>query len=181
MSDGGPIQSSNLARYFFADRAVDDILERYRSDVDVHRQLLAGFASATIMRRPLAYIPNLPFIEPSPGTSLYENDAAKKRYREIDHELNALRDETDDDGAVEPAAIETARAVVRQLSNRSLAPPELSRLSSEAVAMLWAIGNTRYALTVTDGEVGYVVRSFTTTLKKKSNIKVHQFDIRSIR
>ena len=41
--------------------------------------------------------------------------------------------------------------------------------------MLWVLGGTKYALTITDGEVGYVVRADGVTLRRDHDIKIESF------
>ncbi|MNU02446.1 hypothetical protein D3C72_2461560 [compost metagenome] len=49
-------------------------------------------------------------------------------------------------------------------------------MGSEAIVMLWMLGNTKYALTITDGEVGYVVRADGKTVRRDHDIPIDQLD-----
>ena len=172
------LNANNIARYVLGERFLDDIVEQYQVDYDKHYSMLTNLAASSIQRKPVFYIRNIPFVEPTSGTSVSMQSASLARYKQIDNELSELsRAVEDDQPAVEAGAIATAKAVIKQLSSRELAPPELTRLSNEAIVMLWAMGDTRYAVTITDGEVGYVVRRARQTIKRQSNIKVPDFNL----
>jgi hypothetical protein len=110
------------------------------------------------------------------GTSL-ANPADQTRYAEIELELVELsRGLGDNQSLVEIGAINTARAVLSYLQSTQIPPPELTSLGHEAIVMLWARGDSTAAVTITDGELGHVVRRLRKTIKRQSNIKPDAFD-----
>jgi hypothetical protein len=74
------------------------------------------------------------------------------------------------DPPVEKGAITSADEVLKALVHFNFQPPQLSWHGGDAIVMLWKLGQTSYALTVTDGEIGFVVRAEQKLLRKKDSI-----------
>lgn len=147
----------------------------YNSDVYRHYAMLSGVTPSPREAVPLFFIKTRPAAPRSAGTSQGVGaEAAKQKYEQLALQLEELRVVGDD--IVEQGAVETASAVLRQFSKTSLAPPEISWMGSEAIVMLWMLGSTKYALTITDGEVGYVVRADGKTLRRNHGIALEKLD-----
>lgn len=152
-----------------------------------HLEMLTGITPEISNAKPLLYMRLAPMRDVTPGisspptsgtTASKINAAARRRYGEIEEQLELLR-APDEDGTslVESGAVDTAQAIVRQLQSRELAPPEITWLGDEAIVMLWALGDTKFALTVTDGEYGYVLRRARTTVLRKAGVSVENFPL----
>lgn len=152
----------------------------YKRHVSEHWKLLQQVTADAAEARPLIFMTILPFKEPSQGTSEF-NSVAAQRYNQIEHDLAEIAATPLEEGGVEEGAVGTARALVKQLRRRELAPPEISWLGNEAIIMLWAIGSKRLALTITDGELAYTLRMAKQTVGRGSNIKPEDFDLLRIR
>jgi hypothetical protein len=97
------------------------------------------------------------------------------RYEELRNKLNTLRQRTEEGPLVEEGAVNSALQVIDALRVHQTAPPEISWHGGDAVVMLWAIGDTTYAITVTDGELGYVVRRNRKSIKMVDSIDLNTF------
>ena len=110
-------------------------------------------------------------------------DAARIRsfmdYEDLDRQLGGLVAATDPDGEplIEAGAISTARTVLQYLQTTPVAAPRLTTTGGDAVVMLWAHAGTTCAVTITDNEIGYVIRKDLQTLKKEDSISVQKFDL----
>jgi hypothetical protein len=104
------------------------------------------------------------------------NPLVEKYYDAIEHHLNdILTCQADEYAQVEAGAVKTALIVLGELRHRHFAPPEVTSHGSDAVVMLWALGDTTYAITATDGEVGYVVRKNRKRFKVVHSIQIDKF------
>lgn len=148
----------------------------YNAHTVEHWELLQRNFSNADAARPLIFMTILPYKEPSQGSSEY-NNIAMQRYNQIEHDLTQIAGASLEEGGVEEGAVNTARSLVRQLRSRELAPPELSWVGNEAIIMLWAIGEQRLALTITDGEYAYTLRHKRETVGRASGIKPDNFDL----
>jgi len=81
------------------------------------------------------------------------------------------------DTTFEIGAAETARKLLHELQAAKLPPPEITWHGGDAVVMLWALKHTTYAITVTDGEFGYVVRRDRKAIKMVDSIAIGQFNV----
>lgn len=104
-------------------------------------------------------------------------------YSQLAERLTGLKSETDDDGdrVVEAGAIETAIDLVQRLQNKGYSPPKVTWHGGDAVVMMWALGDTTYAITATDGQMGYVVRRQKQTLRIVDSISPLQFRLEDLR
>lgn len=75
-----------------------------------------------------------------------------------------------DEPPVDRGAIKSADEVLRQLVHYKIQPPMISWHGGDAIVMLWRLGETNYAMTVTDGELGFVVRAERKTVRRQDSI-----------
>lgn len=152
---------------------------QYNSFLSDHWKLLSSVTPDARLAEPIMFIKARPRLKETSGGSFQrQSEAVRRRYGELSSYLRDM--EKLPDPPVEQGSINTATAVLDHLSKRDIAPPELSWVGSEAIVMLWALGDTKYALTVTDGELGYVVRARGETLRKDHDISLTNFDIRHL-
>ena len=172
--------SGQKSFYVVSGATASDSSKLYSHYLKDHRNLLSNLTSEPAT--PIIII-HLPKTERTISSSEYGyRPVIEAQYRKIDRELTQLAEDVrQGEVNLEPGAIESAKAVVEQLKRHELAPPELSWLGGDAVLMLWALGNTSYALTITDGEVGYVARRPRETIRRRSNIKLQDFDFLRLR
>lgn len=150
---------------------------RYTLDSKVHLSMLQQVTPSEIYE-PLIYRRiygrSSSAIDDGPAASALAN--VKKRYDEIENRLHALKN-TNEEEAVEHGAIQTAIAVLNQIESAQIPPPKIATQDHEAIIMLWAEGMKRCAITITDGEVGYVVRDNRQLLTSKDSISIHEFKL----
>lgn len=154
-----------------------DLVIRYSMDSLVHRSMLQKIRPNEAFE-PLIY----KRIYGRSTSSVDEGPAAnalatvKEKYAEIESRLNALAS-ADDEENVERGAVETAISVLSQIQEAHIPPPKITTQDNEAIIMLWAEGMKRCAITITDGEVGYVVRDNRQLLSAKDSISIHHFQL----
>jgi len=143
--------------------------------------MLSSVTASASEFEPLLFIKTRPQPRQTAGSSLKKGgEAFRKKYTELAGQLKELETKERNDELVEAGAVHTAAIVIEEFSRRDLAPPELSWIGSEAIIMLWILGETKYALTVTDGELGYVVRAKGKTLRTAHSIPVSDLDVLQI-
>jgi hypothetical protein len=104
--------------------------------------------------------------------------SAAAYYEDIDKKLDALAARAGDpDAPVEIGAVETSRQIINQIRRTELAPPAISWIGGEAVVMLWEFNSIAWAITVTEGEVGYVIRRDRKLSKMRDSIRVQDFKL----
>jgi hypothetical protein len=158
------------------------LLNENRDHLRNHWNMLSSVTPSMRDVEPLLFIKTRPQARSTAGSSFGRaNEAFRLKYEKLAHQLHALRSDDSSDELIEAGAVETAANVIEQLSRREMAPPELSWIGSEAIIMLWILGETKYALTVTDGEVGYVVRVKGKTLRTNHSIPIDALDILKIK
>lgn len=151
----------------------------YTRSINDHWRLLSSVTPDARLAEPVLFIKARSRPRETAGGSFQkQSDAVRKRYGELSSYLKEL--EHLPEGDIDGGSISTAVAVLDHLSSREIAPPELSWVGAEAIVMLWALGQTKYALTVTDGELGYVVRANGKTLRKDHDIALTDFDVRHL-
>jgi predicted transcriptional regulator with HTH domain len=95
----------------------------------------------------------------SPGSSSVGfGSMASECYRRLSEQLTDLAGDGSEDGKLEIGAVKTAESVLSQLRRWDIAPPLLSWHGGDAIVLLWVLGKRTEAITVTDGEIGYVLR-----------------------
>jgi hypothetical protein len=107
--------------------------------------------------------------------------SAAAYYDRIQEQLDSLLAANEEEEIVEKGAAKSALTIVNQLRELRLAPPELSWHGGDAVVMLWALGDTTYAITVTDGELGYVVRQNRKPIRIADSISINAFRLEDLR
>jgi hypothetical protein len=103
---------------------------------------------------------------------------AQDYYDMVESQLAELERISDGFGApVERGAILTAVEVIRQLRSLQMAPPEISWHGGDAIVMIWAFDSITWAVTVTDGEIGYVIRKNKKLHKLRDSILISDFEL----
>lgn len=146
-----------------------------------HKRMISASASAIETASPVYYIMYPKFeneLNYSSSKSLLSS--VSDYYINIENQLSLLA-APDSDEIVEKGAVESALALVTQLKSHNLAPPALSWHGGDAVVMLWALGDTTYAITVTEGELGYVVRRNRKPIRMADSIKLDTFKLADLR
>ena len=156
----------------------NDIYAHAHATVLVHRAMLSSVTPAEGDAAPVVFCRLVPVPTAAPDSSSRAQALiAQDRYNQITDQLSSFEQEAIDEGTLDRGAIATATQIVEVLRKQEIAPPELAWVGDEAIAMLWVLESTRYALTVTDKEFGYVVRRDRQTVKRRSNLKVEAFSI----
>lgn len=145
-----------------------------------HKAMMAA-TGADAPEAKLMYYMYVPEAAPTANSARSIKALSSEYYRKIERQLAHLSDNPDEDDSVEQGAIDTALAVVRQLEGHELAPPALSWHGGDAVVMLWALGDTTYAITVTDGELGYVVRRNRKSIRSVHSVQLKSFKLMDLR
>ncbi|KGB51731.1 hypothetical protein FG91_04095 [Sphingopyxis sp. LC81] len=163
-------------------RTTSSNVSTFSGSFATHRRMIEESATSFENVSPLVYM-RFPKVPEASGTnsshSLFASVA--EHYKKIEDQLSLLGSSDDEDSAIEEGAINSALAVVGQLRCRNLAPPSLSWHGGDAIVMLWALGDTTYAITVTDGEVGYVVRRNKKAIRMADSIKLGSFKLADFR
>jgi len=154
--------------------------QTYAQDVALHLQLLAGAGIYTQVYTPVFYTRLI--AEAGVGTTGRTDQQiammAATYYDELDSQLNALEHASaEPNPPVERGAIVSSREIIRQLRNYNMAPPEITWHGGDAVVMLWEFTSMLWAMTVTDGEVGYVIRRDKKQVKIRDSIQLHDFKL----
>jgi len=113
----------------------------------------------------------------SPNSATSLSALADTYYARAAGQISQLRGATDDwgDQLMEDAAIDTAEAILGNLKRANYAPPEVSWHGGDAVVMLWTAADMTFAITVTDGEWGYVARKAGKQIREDDSLKVERF------
>ena len=156
--------------------------ENFVGTFSTHKKIVAESASGAESARLLIYIkmPNV-YTFSTINSSGNVLGLVGEYYEKIEGQLQKLSETDDEEEAVEKGAVNSALALVDQLKQHNLAPPALSWHGGDAVVMLWALGDTTYAITVTDGEVGYVVRRNRKAIRMADSIKLGTFKLADLR
>jgi hypothetical protein len=150
----------------------------HRPHFQKHWNMLSSVTPDARDAEPLLFIKTRPHARHTASSSLGRgNEAFRLKYQKLASQLKALEANEAGEVTIEPGAVRTAAAVISEMSKYDLAPPELSWMGDEAIIMLWMLGETKYALTVTDGELGYVVRAKGKTLRTDHSIPLGNIDI----
>lgn len=155
-------------------------VELLTSHYRLHKMMLQDSGASPSTAFPLSYV----HLHKPLRTVLSGNSAAAmpavalESYREMEEELSEL---LDSESVEEGGAARSALVVVDHLKRRLMAPPELAWQGDDAVVMLWALGTSTFALTITDGELGYVVRKNRKAIKMRDSIKLDAFRLEDLR
>tara|TARA_R110000824_G_scaffold19504_2_gene75408 strand:+ start:8130 stop:8651 length:522 start_codon:yes stop_codon:yes gene_type:complete len=167
-------------------RAYEELQNSYfntfSSDAIQHAKMVRNVFSSTSELQPLVYIKlQVPRskIENSSENAL--SSAAKEYYDSISSELNLLNDKDQGQEVIEEGAINTALSLIESLKNAEYSPPKVTWHGGDAVVMLWAVGDTTYAITVTDNELGYVVRRNRKSIRSNDSIVADKFKLEDLR
>lgn len=180
-----PPQSSNLpgsAGAYANAHWQTSIAQSVGADVMRHAAMLSatGFADWALV--PTKFVKFV--VEPAPSNSssrLSVATAAAEYYDGLEGQLADLEHAAQlPDAPVERGAVNSAMTLVKELRRLDYAPPELTWHGGDSIVMLWAFGSTTCAITVTDGEVGYVIRRDRKRLRMRDSIKLEDFKVLSI-
>ena len=155
---------------------------RFGQDFRIHKTMVHN-SVAPVTAIPIIYI-RTPLTHERPSYNSSQSNisaAALSHYEHVERSLSQLSQDPEGQRRVEEGAVSSALAVVAELKKRDIAPPELSWHGGDAIVMLWALGDTTYAITVTDGEVGYVVRRNRKALKIADSITLRTFQLEDLR
>ena len=168
--------------YAFGVTAEAEELRRLSKFYKLHGALVHRVASAAENATPLCYI-NVPNVRRFTASSeaIDMTAAVVEGYRRVEERIAALASIEQEEGGVEKAATDTAVQVVGYLRQKNVAPPEVTSSGDDAVVMIWKMGEMTYAISVTDGELGFVVRQSRKTLKLVDSIRVSSFLLADMR
>ncbi|MGY4281490.1 hypothetical protein ACVWXO_000710 [Bradyrhizobium sp. LM2.7] len=160
-----------------ASRWSDTAWKKFAFDHGTHK-MLVGSIDSSETAFPMLYCR---FEAASTDASLLNSAASATAvndviYAEIEAQLETMR-AAKDDAPFEEGAIDTALGVLHEIQKHDLIPPLVTAQGDDAVVMLWSIRNATYAITITDGELGYIVRQHRRQLKKQDSIKVEKFSL----
>lgn len=102
----------------------------------------------------------------------------EKYYESIAQKLSEIECiENSAEAPVDVGAIRSAKRLLTTLKQSNLAPPGIAFQGGEAVVLMWAFNSIAWAITVTDGECGYVIRRDRKLLKMRDSIKIEKFNL----
>lgn len=105
-------------------------------------------------------------IKPSDSSSSGLGLVALQEYSRLFEKLSDFGEKGSSFQVVEQGAVETAERLLHELIEFNRCPPMLSWHGGDAIVFIWTLGQKTEAVTVTDEEIGYVVR------ENKKNIKL---------
>ncbi len=142
----------------------------------IHSEMAGQTTSNRLALQPLCYVRfSRSYLKPTENSSDNLLSSVGKYYDRVEQQLNRLSESVDQSPTVEKGAVDSALSVVEQLKKYQIAPPELSWHGGDAIVMLWSLGDTTFAITVTDGELGYVVRRNRKAVKMVDSIALDTF------
>lgn len=156
--------------------------QAFASDYIIHKEMIQS-SIPSVEATPLVYV-RTPMLRTRSSYNSAESNvtaSALSYYQKVENSLKELGEDSDEDHRVEKGAVSSALSVVAELRRRDIAPPELSWHGGDAVVMLWALGDTTCAITVTDGEVGYVVRRNKRAVKIADSLALSTFKLEDMR
>lgn len=160
-----------------AGRWDDKAWENFSTDHALHKRLVHSGVDSSFPVVPLFYYRMSSYDDaPVARANSVAGSLSSPVYSQIEDQLEALRS-SDDELKIEQGAIDTALTVLRLLKSNDIIPPLVAPQGDDAVVMLWSIRNATYAITITDGELGYIVRQQRRELKKKDSIKIDKFSL----
>jgi hypothetical protein len=156
--------------------------EKSNQDVEIfttnflrHKKMIANSTGSSNVR-PVMY--TLVRENDRPASSSSSMPAkALEHYQSIQAKLSDLALPGADREIAEVQAAKSALVVVEQLKRQLMAPPEVASHGGDAIVMLWAIANRTFAITVTEGELGYVVRENRKTIKLGDAISIENLKL----
>lgn len=156
-------------------------IENFAGQFAIPRRMFRESASTAETAKPLDYHRPSQGRPPPANSSKSLSASVSEYYAKIENQLSRLSKPDEVDDGVEEGAVSSAIAVVEQLKQSNLAPPALSWHGGDAVVMLWALGDITYAITVTEGEVGYVVRQNKKAIRMADSIQLKAFRLSDLR
>jgi hypothetical protein len=156
-----------------------------QADVVRHKSLLNSSSDGPVESRPLVYIRTQQTSKSSSANSANSNRSilSDRHYDEAAQQLSDLRSEIDEDGdpIVEDGAINTALSLLNRFRRADYAPPLMSWHGGDAVVMLWTVGNDTLAITITNGEMGYIVRRNFKQIERHDSINPEAYRLEGLR
>lgn len=157
---------------------------RFLNEVTVHGEMLDGSAQLPRPSLPSYYVRIAANAPPAAASSIDSpiNLLAEAYYDRVQSQLTELRELSGtEDEVVERGAVDTALDVLGTLHQHHLAPPEITHHGGDAVVMLWVLGTSTYAITVTEGEVGWVIRRDQRQIASRDSVSVESFRLLDMR
>lgn len=157
-------------------------VDAFKSNYVIHKKMISDSASQGEMAQAISYVryPKIEW-EASPNSSSAQSALVTECYDKLEAQLTELSKFENEVTVIEEGAVSSALTVIDQLKRRNMAPPELSWHGGDAVVMLWALGDTTYAITVTNGELGYVVRRNRKAIRMEDSIALDAFKLSDLR
>ncbi|MGQ2940284.1 MULTISPECIES: hypothetical protein [Sphingomonadaceae] len=181
-SDAADLYHSAFATNSASGSADDPVYsDKFIRNSFVHRKIILQFVDITESIEVLLDNKFSDDLSPSLNSSSSIISMASEFYCRIETQLESMLQASPDDIEVEHGAISTAITLVDQLKQFNIAPPALSWHGGDAVVMLWALGSTTYAITVTEGEIGYVVRRDRKAVRMEHSIQLESFKLADLR
>ena len=153
-------------------------LDAVMPDCRRHAWMIRRSSIGNEAAHPICYVR---FVQPASKVSSNSSEGltatVQEYYDKVERQLTQLSNEDSSPPTVEKGAIDTALAVVSELKRYQIAPPELSWHGGDAVVMLWSLAETTYAITITEGELGYVVRRNRRRVKLVDSIALSTFSV----
>jgi len=143
----------------------------------IHSALMLESATPTEIAGPICYIR----VQKTENSSSSLSKVVDECYDRVERQLVSLSAWQGPGAPVEIGAIRSAIDIIHALKFYQIAPPEISWHGGDAVVMLWSLGETTYAITVTDGEFGYVVRRNRRALKMGDSIPTKSIVLKAFR
>lgn len=155
----------------------DHLPGKINYDHSRHQRLLNHFSIEAA--HPVLYATFTSQEEPSISVNSSNNTTIsfKKYYDNILDQLDRLSESEDGEPEVEAAAVNSAKYITYYLRHKQHPPPALSWHGGDAVVMIWSISEVTYAVTVTDGEFGYVVRCNKKLIKYEDSRPIKSFKL----
>lgn len=164
-------------RIFYSLPAPPELLNTVERDTALHHRMLTSSSGGVHGMYPKYYMRISRDKRVTLDSSLSNSGSSSLFYGQIESKLKELSEGPAKEGEFEAGAIDTARVLLRELQAADLPAPELSWHGGDAVVMLWALMHTTYAITITDGEIGYVVRQDKKTVKLRDSISIDNFQV----
>ncbi|MFC4170056.1 hypothetical protein [Teichococcus aestuarii] len=158
-------------------------LKTYFDDVRIHHSMVKNTYNGSNSGLPICYVrlrqpaetTSRQILEPTANSSENLSSSFAEYYEKATNQLVDLSNAEESEREVEEGAVQSALVVINALRKHQYAPPRISWHGGDAVVMLWVLADTAYALTVTEGEMGYVVRRNKKTVQRADSISINHF------
>ena len=169
------ISNSLISNASSSDRASSELIKFLDKTVAKHRSILNNSTPDFKTSQPLI-IYRMSNSNVTDNSSAVYDLAIQSRFKELNTQLIELGSaDAFEEDRVEAGAVDSAREVLAKIQSNSLPPPSISWLDVDAIAMIWVRSRDKYALTVTEGEVGFVVHRDGRTVRRVTNVPLQDF------